>query len=194
MTPLVATRALIAPAPSTSLRIASTRALPRLRSLLRSSDASDSPATTQTTRYRPYALYDIPVPHPPSCSLRPHPGVADSVLAHALDTALSRIGRNSYLRLHAQCVLPPHSFFAPPFSLSPPSPFTAPRPVRRARLRSLTHLAHHTAAPPLSSCSLGRHIDICTARLPYFLHVPHHPPPSLVPLDHLRRPYSRTRP
>ncbi|KAJ7864568.1 hypothetical protein B0H14DRAFT_3862493 [Mycena olivaceomarginata] len=57
-----------------------------------------------------------------------------------------------------------------------------------------THLAHHTAAPPLSSCSLGRHIDICTALLPYFPHVPHHPPPSLVPLDHLRRPYSRTRP
>ncbi|KAJ7336145.1 hypothetical protein DFH08DRAFT_877943 [Mycena albidolilacea] len=36
-------------------------------------------------------------------------------------------------------MLPPHPFFAPPFSLSPPSPFAAPRPVRRARLRSSPH-------------------------------------------------------
>ncbi|KAJ7828920.1 hypothetical protein B0H14DRAFT_3466013 [Mycena olivaceomarginata] len=82
-------------------------------------------ATTQTTCHSPYALYDISVPHParcaPSRSLHPHPGVTDSVLAHALDTVLC-IGYNSHLHLHAQCTLPPHPFSAPPFSLSPPSP------------------------------------------------------------------------
>ncbi|KAJ7815809.1 hypothetical protein B0H14DRAFT_3475842 [Mycena olivaceomarginata] len=113
-TPLFATRARTAPAPSTSLPIASTRNLPRLPSLLRSSSASDSLATTHTARHRPCALYDIPVPHPalctPSRSLHPHPGVADSILVHALDPAPSRIGRNSYLH-----TLPPHPFFRPAF-------------------------------------------------------------------------------
>ncbi|KAJ7772795.1 hypothetical protein B0H14DRAFT_2966096, partial [Mycena olivaceomarginata] len=61
-------------------------------------------------------------------------------------------------------------------------------PVCSAAPIIATHLAHHTAAPPLSSCSLGRHIDICTATCPS-------PPSSLPrPLDHLRCPYSRTRP
>jgi hypothetical protein len=61
-----------------------------------------SPATTQTTRHHLYALDDIPAPHAalyaPSRSVHPHSGV--------LDTALSRIGCKSYLRLHAQCMLP----------------------------------------------------------------------------------------
>ncbi|KAJ7859030.1 hypothetical protein B0H14DRAFT_638600 [Mycena olivaceomarginata] len=63
-------------------------------------------------------------------------------------------------------------------------------PVRRATPSTLAiHLAHLTAPPLLSSCSLGHRIDICTAQLPCFPHVPHHlplprpPRSSLTPLQ-----------
>jgi hypothetical protein len=150
-------------------------------------------ATTQTTRHRPYALYDRPVPHParcaPSRSLHPHSGVADSVLAHALDTALSRIGYNSHLHLHAQCTLPPHPFSAPPFSLSPPSPSAAPRTTTAIA----THHAHHTPARRRSSRSRRRHRYLHGSAT-VFSTCPS--PPSSLPrsLNHPRRPYGRTRP
>ncbi|KAJ6506507.1 hypothetical protein C8R45DRAFT_922685 [Mycena sanguinolenta] len=40
----------------------------KARHILRSSDASDSPAVTQATRHHPHALYDVPVQHPAYCA------------------------------------------------------------------------------------------------------------------------------
>ncbi|KAJ7302854.1 hypothetical protein DFH08DRAFT_988475, partial [Mycena albidolilacea] len=62
--------------------------------------------------------------------------IADAVLAHPLDSTLSRIGYNSHLHLHAQCPLRPYPFPAPPFSLS----------RTRATAVITTQCAHHTPA------------------------------------------------
>ncbi|KAJ7712266.1 hypothetical protein B0H14DRAFT_3524106 [Mycena olivaceomarginata] len=142
---------------------------------------------TGPSRLRPYALYDISVPHParcaPSRSLHPHPGVTDSVLAHALDTVLC-IGYNSHLHLHAQCTLPPHH--SPP-RLSPS--LHHPRPLYDAH-----DYGHRQTPRSPHSCSLRRHTDICMARPPYFHMSLTTFLSPLSPSIILAAPYSRTRP
>jgi hypothetical protein len=140
---------------------------------------------------------DHPHRSPPSvCPLR-HTRAASRTL-HALPFAAPTPRRR---RLHISSCARPRAVAHRAQFVSPhaaPTPILRPAflplstiPVRRATpstTRMTTaiaiHLAHHTAAPLLSSCSLGRHIDICTARLPCFPHVPHHLPLPR-PLAHL---------
>ncbi|KAF8202711.1 hypothetical protein K438DRAFT_1965196 [Mycena galopus ATCC 62051] len=127
--------------------------------------------TPQATRHCPYSLHDIPVPHLACCASSPPVPTpfADAVLAHPHHSTLWHIRYSS------------------PAATPTPIPGLAFVPLYDA-----CDCGHCYTLRPPHSCSLRRHIDICMARLPYFAHVLHHLPLSLVPLDHPRRPYSCT--
>ncbi|KAJ7719468.1 hypothetical protein B0H14DRAFT_3009960, partial [Mycena olivaceomarginata] len=117
-------------------------------------------AASRILRALPFAA-----PTPRRCRLRINPRTRHRAVAH-----------------RAQFVSPsPCAVHAAPTSILPPTflplstiPVCSAAPsTTRTTTVIATHLAHHTAAPPLSSCSLGRHIDICTATCPS--------PPSSLP-------------